>query len=243
MLNRLIPALDMSDMEEPKPIVEALGMRIPMFKVHAWSDAWLSSAITQLREWGAAGIWADYKLHDTPDTVAKRAAEIKDAGADWITVHASGGSRMIEAAKKSNLFVIAVTLLTSLTDDLIRELYHAEPQDTVLTLAKWAFEGGADALVCSPKQVSTLDHWRSSYAEHESWRIKLIVPGIRSAGTNANDQQQVDTPYNAVLNGADYLVVGRQITEAKNPLVALKQVSEEVKPAIMERINLGTWRA
>ncbi|MFA5991090.1 MAG: orotidine-5'-phosphate decarboxylase [Candidatus Doudnabacteria bacterium] len=241
MFDRLIPALDMVGMEEPMPIVNALRNLVPVYKIHAWSDTWLSSAIDKLYAAGAVGVWADYKLHDTPDTVAKRAAKIKSAGADWITVHAGGGPKMIEAAKKSGLYVIAVTLLTSLTDKMIKDLYHADPSDVVLLLAEWAREGGADALVCSPKQVGTLNHWRSGF-DDLSWNTKLIVPGTRSAGADVNDQQQVDTPYNAILNGADYLVVGRQVTGSSDPLNAIQKIAEEIEPAIQHRMTEETWR-
>lgn len=239
---RLIPALDMTGVDAPKSLVEAMGAFVPVFKVHAWSDVWLASAINQLHEWGAMGVWADYKLHDTPDSVAKRAGEIKAAGADWVTVHAAGGPKMVEAAKKSGLYTIAVTTLTSLSDARVEELFVDKPEKVVRKLAGWAYDGGADALVCSPKQVATLEHWRRNYNPCDSLAIKLIVPGTRSAGKDPNDQAQVDTPFNAILNGADYLVVGRQVTEAKDPIAALQAIADEIAPAIEARVAAKTWR-
>jgi len=237
--SRLILALDMDD---PKPLITAVGHEIPISKTHAWSDDRLAAALNELKSWGGEDVWADYKLHDTPDTVTKRANKIKGAGAKWITVHASGGRAMVRATKDTGLYTIAVTLLTSLTDEEIRELYEQEPAQVVRKLAVWAFDGGADAMVCSPTQVGALHKWRNNYAACDSWGIKLIVPGTRSRGAAKHDQVQTGTPYDAILNGADYLVVGRQVVEAEDPVAALQAVADEIAPAIETRVNAGTWR-
>jgi orotidine-5'-phosphate decarboxylase len=151
---------------------------------------------------------------------------------------------MVRAAKETGLYVIAVTLLTSLDDDEILKLYKAPPEEVVPILADWALAGEADALVCSPKQVETLHAWRqkldqSVWPKH-AWP-RLIVPGTRSPGTATHDQKQVDTPYHTILNGADYLVIGRQATESEDPVHALAQIKAEIAPAIAERIRQNTW--
>lgn len=213
-----------------------------MAKVNDLADDRLKEVVSALKLNNCPNVWVDWKLKDTPDTVRARAKRIAGAGGNTITIHADGGPKMVRAAKDSGLYIIAVTVLTSLSDDDIRYLYGAEPEEVVRKLAIWALDGGADALVCSPKQVSTLHYWRSNYAACDSWNIKLIVPGTRSAGTKPHDQAQVDTPSNAIANGADYLVVGRQVTETPDPLAALQAIADEIAPAIEARIAAKTWR-
>jgi orotidine-5'-phosphate decarboxylase len=239
--NRLVIALDMEELKGPKPIVEATCTSIGMYKVHAWAEDRLTAAISDLRSYGAKGVMLDFKYNDTPDTVAKRARKAAVAGANWITVHTGRSPRMVEAAKKSGLYVIAITVLSSVTDEEIREDHKAEPEVVVRRRANWALQGGADALVSSPRQVATLYEWRSCMGT-TAGHIKLVVPGTRSVGVSANDQKQPDTPFNAILNGADYLVIGRQATEAADPVVAINEIADEITPAIESRIAAGTWR-
>lgn len=233
----IIPALDKMDLARAITLVEALSTRVLAFKLHALADRELTAVIANLAHYGARGIWVDYKLCDTPDTVAERATKIREAGATMLTVHAGGGPNMVEAAVKNGPpFIIAVTLLTSLTDEMVRKLYRQEPEQVVRKLALWAKEGGAHAIVCAPTQVGNLS------AMSELTGMKFIVPGTRSAGATTHDQQQVDTPHNAILNGADFLVGGRQITQAQDPLAALEAMAAEIAPAIEARKAAGTWK-
>ncbi len=200
----------------------------------------MADGIDELRRAGAERVWLDFKYADTSDAVLKRSQRAASAGVNWITVHAGGGVRMVEAAKKSGLYVIAVTLLSSLSDNEVRDLYNNEPDVVVGKLADWALQGGADAIVCPPARMRTLYEWRQvrSDAEH----IKLISPGTRSEGAAWNDQAQVEEPRATISNGADYLVVGRQATEDPDPLSVINLVAHEIRPAIEARIKEGTWR-
>jgi len=217
-----------------------------VFKIHATAETQLAGAIKEFRRKGAKIVWIDFKYFDMPDTVAERAAAVKDAGADWLTVHAHGGPKMVEAAVKNGPpFIIAVTLLSGTTDEMVAELYNPDGIDPALRqnrdqvtvkLARWGKTGGAHALVCAPTQVGMIS------AMSEFYGMFKIVPGTRSPGVAHHDQKQVDTPYNAVVNGADYLVGGRQITQATDQLAALEGMALEIAPAIDARIAAGTWK-
>jgi orotidine-5'-phosphate decarboxylase len=251
MINRLIPALDKMDIYQASAFISGLPASVNLIKVNDLAEEEMAPTIKWLSGWwarspnhsGAAPlrVWLDWKYKDTPDTVRARAKKAAKAGAFAITVHADGGPEMVQAAKESDLYIIAVTLLTSLTDKRVQELYNREPKDVMPILANWAFGngGGADALVCSPKQVVTLQAWRDEF--NRSDELRLIVPGTRSAGKEAHDQKQVDTPYNTVVNGADYLVVGRQVTQAANPEEELQKIAAEIAPAIARRYQNSTW--
>lgn len=242
--SRLIPALDKMDLDAALRLMSLLPKAIPMAKVNDLADDRLKEVLDALRLNNCPNIWVDWKLHDTPDTIGARAKRIKKAGGHAVTAHASGGAKMVKAAKDSGLYVIGVTLLTSLgPKDIERAFPGALADSLVKAWAIEAFVGGADALVCSSTQIANLHHWRSNYAACDSWNMKLIVPGTRSAGADTNDQQQVDTPHNAILNGADYLVVGRQVTENANPAAALQAIADEIAPAIEARMEAGTWRS
>jgi len=243
MDSRIIVDLDKMPLDRAVMLASSIGSNAAAYKVHSLADMDMAVTVAALKDAGAGTIMLDWKEKDMPDTIEQRAAKAKAGGADWLTVHADGGPDMIRKAKESGLYIIAITLLTSLTDDMVRHLYVAEPDEVVRKLAIWAFDGGANALVCSAKQVANLNKWRSNYAACDSWNMKLIVPGTRSAGVSHHDQKQVTTPYEAILNGADYLVGGRQITQAKDPLTAMKAMDEEIQPAIEARIAASTWRS
>lgn len=199
------------------------------FKAHDLFDIYgVAVVMRELKNKGALKVWVDYKLHDMPDTVAERAKALRDAGVDMVTVHAAGGLKMIEAAVKHGPpVVIGVTKLTSWTDEMIETYYRRPAQEVVLELALWTKEGGAHALVCAARQVSFLA------SQKKLAGLQIIVPGTRSTGVKTHDQQQVDTPFNAISNGAYYLVAGRQVTlEAPDPLEALKAMALEITPAL-----------
>jgi orotidine-5'-phosphate decarboxylase len=245
-IRRIIPAVDKMTFRSALNLIAAIGSSVDVFKVHATVEPQMASNIKEMRREGAKIVWVDFKDFDMPDTVAERAAAAKDAGADWLTVHAHGGAKMVEAAVKNGPpFIIAVTLLSGTTDEMVAELYNPDGitealrqnrDQITVKLAHWGLRGGAHALVCAPTQVGMLS------AMPEFNRMIKIVPGTRSAGVAHNDQKQVDTPFNAIFYGADLLVGGRQITQATDQLAALKAMALEIAPAIEARIAAGTWK-
>jgi orotidine-5'-phosphate decarboxylase len=174
-----------------------------------------------------ADIFLDLKLHDIPNTVAGTVRAAARAKARFLTVHASGGKAMVQAAVKASEEVngpkiLAVTVLTHLDDKDIVESGQMGPiADQALRLAYLAAEAGADGVICSPREISAL---RGSFRQG----FLLVVPGIRPPGAAKNDQKRILTPQQAVALGADYLVIGRPITEAPDPLAAAKTILESL---------------
>ncbi len=235
----LIPALDKMQMFKALSITNRTGSCVYGFKVHALADAYGAPLTTRLMREVQRDCWllGDIKGLDTKDTIRDRAKQLRDVGFNALTIHALGRPEMVAAAVESGLFIICVTLLSDWPDDYVRDLFKQEPDEVATTLALAGLEGGASGIVCSPNQIKNLA------ANPKLAKLKFIVPGTRSAGKAAHDQAQVDTPVNTIRNGADYLVVGRQVTQAEDPLIALGEIAEEIKPAIEERVAAGTWKA
>jgi len=175
-------------------------------------------------------LFLDLKFHDIPNTVgsAVRAATLA-MSPNMMTIHAGGGPAMIRAAADAAgefgddaPWILAVTVLTSMDQaDLTATGVDASPQDQVLRLAALAQENGADGVICSPLEIAAL---RRECGPD----FKLVVPGIRPAGTDHGDQKRVKTPIEALKEGADYLVIGRPITQADDPAAATKAIVESL---------------
>jgi orotidine-5'-phosphate decarboxylase len=163
-------------------------------------------------------VFLDVKLHDIPNTVAGAVRALAPLGPAWITVHASGGAAMVEAARRQaeragadRPRLLAVTVLTSLDAGALAATGVAGgPVQQVLRLGRLAVEAGADGLVCSPREVAPL---RAALGEAPA----LVVPGVRPAGSAADDQARTATPEEMAAAGADWIVVGRPITRAADP--------------------------
>lgn len=171
-------------------------------------------------------IFLDLKLHDIPATVGGAARAVASLQPSYLTVHASGGPAMIEAAAAAlpETRITAVTVLTSLDSDTVSTLgLGASAQDVVVRWAKLAVDAGARAIVCSPMEVSMV---RDVVAPD----IRLITPGIRPAGTDTHDQRRSSTPRRALDDGADLLVIGRPITGHGDPSSAAKTIAAECGP-------------
>jgi orotidine-5'-phosphate decarboxylase len=202
-------------------------------KIHDLWDSYGPKIVDKLKLAGAAKVWVDLKLHDIPATVGKRAKAVADAGADIITVHISGGVPMMKAAVESGLEVYGITVLTSLSPGQVREIYRDEDvQRVALKFAGMAAKAGVRGIVCSPLEVARIAGFEDCHA------LKLVVPGTRSAGQEANDQMRVDTPAAAIAAGAHHLVIGRQITQAADPVAAYEALMAEIQPALALRQDL-----
>jgi orotidine-5'-phosphate decarboxylase len=171
-------------------------------------------------------IFLDLKFHDIPNTVAGAVSAAVDLGVWMVNVHASGGRAMMEAAQRaaegSLTLLTAVTVLTSLVAEDLNEIgVAATPDAQVLRLATLAAGCGLDGVVCSPREVALL-------RPKVPAGFLLVTPGIRPAGDSAGDQKRIATPAAAVSDGADYLVIGRPVTQAAEPRRKLQDILGEI---------------
>lgn len=171
-------------------------------------------------------VFLDLKFHDIPNTVAKAVKAAADLGVWMVNVHASGGRRMMEAAKailepygdKAPL-LIAVTVLTSMDESDLLELgIELSPLEQVKRLATLTKSSGLDGVVCSSHEATELKALLGT-------EFKLITPGIRPEGSDNGDQRRIKTPKQAMDSGSDYLVIGRPITQAENPAQVLTEIN------------------
>ena len=218
---KIILALDeIQDLEEGVKLIQKVGPLVYAVKIHNLYDKYGPEIVGRLKKAGAQKVWVDFKLYDIPNTVKLRAENIP---ADIISVHASGGGDMMKQAVSSGKEIFAVTMLTSFSPEEVKGIYNREIGEAVRALAHIAKEAGVSGIVCSPQEIKMLKE------SPELSGLKLVVPGIRSLGREAHDQNRVGTPAQAVMDGADYLVIGRQITQALDPVAEVNQLLEEIR--------------
>jgi len=177
------------------------------------------------------GVFLDLKYHDIPHTVARACEAAAGLGVWMLNVHAGGGRAMLEAAREavdrtaSRPLLIGVTVLTSLgREDLAALGIDEAPAQRVRRLARLAEQAGLDGVVCSPQEIAVLRRQAGP-------DFCLVTPGIRPAGSDRDDQRRVMTPGEAAALGANFLVIGRPITKADDPLAALSAIEEEIAVA------------
>jgi len=223
--DKIIVALDVPTRKEALDLVEKLRDQISFFKIGLQLYAAEGPEIVRAVLSTGAKVFLDLKLHDIPNTVARAVESAAGLGAQMLTIHLSGGPEMIRAAvtaRKNNLSILGVTVLTSATEETLREIGISDKVgDHVLRLAKLGVEGGIDGLVASPHEVKML---RDQFGA----KIKLVVPGIRPSWSGAGDQRRVMTPRQALDAGADYLVIGRPITTHPQPREAVAKILDEI---------------
>ncbi len=232
-MNRVIVPLDVESSDEALRWVDRLGDQGEFYKVGL--ELYTRAGPEVVRELIDRGkrVFLDLKLHDIPNTVAGAVRAASDLGVDLLTVHASGGPTMLDAAARARsggLRLLAVTVLTSLSPDEMSTVWGREirsVREEVGRLAVLAQEGGMDGIVASALEAS----WVRSQVGDD---FVIVTPGIRPAGADRGDQSRVATPTDAIRAGADYLVVGRPITQAADPAAALAAVIEEVEQAAQE---------
>lgn len=219
----IIVALDVENAYEARAIVDSLGDAASFYKVGI--ELFASAGPDFVRELRMCGhrVFLDLKFYDIGETVRRAVVQVARSGADFLTIH--GTRQVVRAAVAgrgdSNLKLLAVTVLTSLDDaDLIEDGFSKTVSELVVLRATHALEDGADGLICSArdlKQVRAI-----------APRAILVTPGIRSAVASVNDQKRVATPAEAASNGADYVVIGRQITRASDPRAELLRIRAEI---------------
>jgi orotidine-5'-phosphate decarboxylase len=177
-------------------------------------------------------VFLDLKYHDIPNTVAAACAAAAELGVWMVNVHASGGRKMMETARErleafsQRPLLIAVTVLTSMGAEDLAELgLGVSPEAQVLRLAGLAESSGLDGVVCSPREAAAI----RAQADPD---FRLVTPGVRPASASLDDQKRVMTPGDAIRAGSDYLVVGRPITAAADPLASLAAINAEVAAAL-----------
>lgn len=234
--NKLIVALDVESVEQARRLVAQLRDVVGMFKVG--SQLFTSAGPELVREIVSGGnkVFLDLKFHDIPNTVAAAAVEATRLGVSIFNVHAFGGLEMMErtaqavaeTAQREQLpkpAAIAVTLLTSANEATLREIgIEAQPDNLVSHLARMAASAGLDGVVASAVEAPII---RTATAAD----FLIVTPGVRPAGTTAGDQKRITTPREAIERGADYIVVGRPILGAPDPVQAAAQIIEEITDA------------
>jgi orotidine-5'-phosphate decarboxylase len=221
---KIIVALDVPSTKEGLSLIASLSGAVGFFKIGLQS--YTANGPGLVRPAAFLGkVFLDLKLHDIPNTVAKAVEAADTLGVKMLTLHLSGGGEMIRAAvraRKSDMLLLGVTVLTSSTDETLREIGVTEKtSEQVLRLARLGVENGIDGLVASPHEAKCL---REEFGN----RIKIVTPGIRPAGADPGDQKRFATPRQAIDAGADYLVIGRPITAADDPRAAVDRIVAEL---------------
>jgi orotidine-5'-phosphate decarboxylase len=224
---RLLCAIDTPDLVAAADLARALDGRVGGVKLgKEFFTAHGPQGVARIADTGQP-IFLDLKFHDIPNTVAGAVRAAAGLGCFLLTIHASGGGDMIRAAvdargEATEPWIVAVTVLTSLATEDMSAVGQSIPiADQVLRLARLAQANGADGAVASPHEVAML---RAALGP----AFKLIVPGVRPSWASTDDQKRVMTPAEAVTAGADYLVIGRPITQSDDPAGAAQRIADEI---------------
>jgi orotidine-5'-phosphate decarboxylase len=232
----IIFPLDVSSVKTAKYYVEILSESVGMFKIGL--ELFIRSGpdiIDFIKSAGAAGIFLDLKLHDIPATVSRAMQNIARLGVTFATVHCGETSRMLEAAVKGGedkVGVLGVTVLTSVSNEDLesagfRKIFYDDLTKLVIKRAAMAKQAGCKGIVCSALEVKLI---KETFGQD----FIAVTPGIRPDwdASGKNDQRRVTTPYQAVENGSDYLVIGRPIRDAKNPKDAARRIAQEIETVL-----------
>lgn len=225
--NPIIVALDFETAAEASALVALLGDRIQVYKIGI--ELYAGAGMAFARELRSQGkdVFLDMKFYDIPETVRRAVCQVARAGLQFLTVHGSHAvmRAAVEGRGPSNLQLLAVTLLTSFDRQDIEDLgYPCEATDLVDLRVRKAMAAGMQGIVASPLDAARVRRLAGAGA-------LLVTPGVRSAGAAKSDQKRVATPAEAIRNGADYVVVGRQVTRAADPVGEVDRVLEEIAAA------------
>ncbi|MDF1760765.1 MAG: orotidine-5'-phosphate decarboxylase [Coxiellaceae bacterium] len=226
----IIVALDYDDIEQARQLVKQLSPELCRLKVGKqmftqYGPQWVEELVKQ-----GFDIFLDLKFHDIPNTVAKACVSAASLGVWMLNVHASGGLAMMEAARQalSNIsgskkpLLIAVTILTSMQQADLQQIGLSDDVRTCVDrLAQLAYRAECDGVVCSAQEATMLRQQLGN-------DFCLVTPGIRLAGGDQQDQKRVMTPESAMTAGADYLVIGRSVTQSDDPAATLQSVLQQI---------------
>jgi orotidine-5'-phosphate decarboxylase len=222
---KIIVALDLPSIAQAEAMVDILGDSVSFYKIgmeltYAGGLPLVKSLVAQGKK-----VFLDLKLHDIPHTVEMATARVADLGAAFLTVHAY--PHTMEAARKASknsaMQILGVTVMTSMDDaDLANAGYAFNVSDLVIKRANQAKNIGIDGLICSATDIVNI---RNSIGN----ALKIVTPGIRPAGSDIGDQKRIMTPFEAIKAGADYLVIGRPITNAAAPRAATEAIIAEIR--------------
>ncbi len=230
MVTPILVALDFPDINRALPMARRLAPHVGGFKVGL--ELLMGEgpiAVSMVAELGLP-VFADAKLHDIPNTVAGAAKGLGRRGARWVTVH-PGGRSMIEAAVEALAEstddaggVLVVTVLTSLSEDDLTALgVQGGMSGQVAAMARLAAEAGAEGVVCAPAEAGI--------ARSAAPNLTIVTPGVRPSGSDRGDQRRFSAPAEAIAAGADWLVIGRPITAAPDPVAAARAIAGELPPS------------
>jgi orotidine-5'-phosphate decarboxylase len=224
MHNPIIVALDVESAADARALVARIGPHIGFYKVGL--ELYTAAGMDMVRELLDQGkqVFLDLKMYDIPETVSRAVAQVARTGVRFLTVHAVGSVMRAAVAARagSNLQILGVTVLTSFGPEDMDDLgCEGTIADLVGRRARKAAELGVDGVVASPLEAAAVRRIVGP-------RTIIVTPGVRSAGVDAGDQKRIATPARAILDGANYLVIGRQITRALDPAGAVDQVLMEI---------------
>lgn len=229
MHKRIIVALDFDNQEQVFDLVNKLNPADCYLKIGKELFTLYGPAIVDSLQQRGFEIFLDLKFHDIPNTVYKAVKAAASLGVWLVNVHASGGREMLNAARQAILdsdhkpLLIAVTILTSLSAEAVAEIGYSRPlTKQAIHLAQLAHDCKMDGVVCSALEANSI---KAATAND----FLTITPGIRLAEDKADDQTRIMTPTKAIANGADYLVIGRPITQSAAPLATLSEINNSLK--------------
>ena len=226
--NPIIVALDVESAAEARALVARLRPQVNFFKVGL--ELYAAAGMPLVDDLIAEGVdvFLDLKLYDIPETVKRAVARIARRPIRFLTVHAvrSVMQAAVQGREGRDIQLLAVTVLTSFGPDDVRDLGHtATASELVADRTRQAIAAGVDGVVCSPLEAAAVRRIAAS-------RLKIVTPGVRSAGAARSDQKRVATPAEAVRDGADYIVVGRQITRAADPAAEAARILDEIAAVV-----------
>lgn len=225
---KLIVALDYWEISDARKLVRELGDEVSFFKVGlglqlAGGDEFAKELIRQGKR-----VFLDYKYYDIEETIRNAVARAAELKISFLTVHGVAGilKAAVEGRGTSDLKILCVTVLTSMDAEDIKEMgFQCDVEELVLARAKKALDAGVDGVIASALEAASI-------RKHTNNKLMIVSPGIRPAGSTADDQKRVTTPFEAIRSGADYLVIGRPIYAADDPRAAAKAIIEEMATAL-----------